>query len=253
MLKIRTTTMTKTLQAKRRVALPRVRRGNVEDAQRMRNAMTEAALALFARGGLDAVSMRGLAARLNISAMAPYHYFADKAELLSALWQHVLKDQYAAVSQAIEARVGARSRLRAFIDAFLLYYETHPDEYRLVFLTQHAAHQSEKVGAEQASIFIEFRSLFRRTTSEFAAEIGAGITHLKIAEDLVFIAQLGYLQAALLNRRYPWSERGELRSACVSQILLMVERCLVHGTEGTEGALPNGSEKRRKHPLVSRD
>ena len=72
----------------------------------MRNAMTDAALALFSEGGLDAVSMRGLSARLCVSAMAPYHYFADKAELLSALWQHVLKDQYAAVSQAIEGLWG---------------------------------------------------------------------------------------------------------------------------------------------------
>ena len=223
--------MTKTPQARKRAALPRVRRGNAEDAQRMRAVMIEAALTLFAQGGLDAVSMRGLSARLNISAMTPYHYFADKAELLSALWQHVLKDQYAAIFQAIEAHVGARARLRAYIDAFLLYYEAHPDEYRLVFLTQHAAHQSEKVGAEQASIFVELRSLFRRTTSEFAAEIGADITHLKIAEDLVVIALLGYLQAALLNRRYPWSERAVLRSACVSQTLLMIERCLTDGAD----------------------
>ena len=76
------------------------------------------------------------------------------------------------------------------------------------------------------------RSLFRRVTSEFAADIGAAITHLKIAEDLVVIAQLGYLQAALLNRRYPWSERAVLRSACISQILLMVERCLTEGADG---------------------
>jgi AcrR family transcriptional regulator len=201
----------------------------------MRAAMSETALTLFSEGGLDAVSMRGVSARLNISAMAPYHYFADKAELLSALWQHVLKDLYAAVLQAIEAHVGARARLRAYVDAFLLYYETHPDEYRLVFLTQHAAHPSEKVGAEQASIFVELRRLFRRTTSEFAAEIGADSTYLKIAEDLVFVAQLGYLQAALLNRRYPWSKRAVLRSACVSQSLLMVERCLIDGAEGAEG------------------
>ncbi len=212
----------------------------------MRAAMTEAALTLFSEGGLDAVSMRGVSARLNISAMAPYHYFADKAELLSALWQHVLKDLYAAVSQAIEAQVGARARLRAYIDAFLLYYETHPDEYRLVFLTQHAAHPSEKVGAEQANIFIELRDLFRRTTTEFAAEIGAGNTHLKIAEDLVFVAQLGYLQAALLNRRYPWSKMTALRSACVSQTLLTAERCLVDGAAGTDGtALPNGNRRKR--------
>jgi len=225
-------TLNKTSRAKRPVALPRVRRGNAEDAERMRATLTETALALFSDGGLDAVSMRGLSARLNISAMTPYHYFADKADLLSALWQHVLKDVYATVSRAIEEQVGARARLKAYIDAFLLYYETRPDEYRLVFLTQHAAHKSEKAGADQASIFIELRSLFRRTTTEFAAEIGSGPEHLKIAEDLVFIAQLGYLQAALLNRRYPWGEHTALRSACVNQTLLMVERCLINGAEG---------------------
>jgi len=199
----------------------------------MRAAMTETAWALFTKGGLDAVSMRSLSARLNISAMTPYHYFADKAELLSALWQHVLKDHYTAVSQATEGHAGARDRLRAFIDAFLLYYETHPDEYRLVFLTQHAAHHSERPGTDQASAFVELRSLFRRLTSELAADIGAETTHLKIAEDLVVIALLGYLQAALLNRRYPWSEPAVLRSACVSQTLLTVERCLIEGAEGT--------------------
>ena len=83
-------------------------------------------------------------------------------------------------------------------------------------MTQHAAHRSEKIDAEQASIFVDLRRLLRRTTSEFAAEIGAGNTHLKIAEDLLFIAQLGYLQAALLNRRYPWSKGAVLRSACGS-------------------------------------
>jgi AcrR family transcriptional regulator len=223
-------TATKTSRAKKPLA--RVRRGNVEDAERMRAALTETALALFAEGGLDAVSMRGLSARLQISAMTPYHYFADKAELLSALWQHVVKDVYVAVSRAIEAQVGARARLRAFIDAFLRYYETHPDEYRLVFSTQHAAHKTEKAGADQASIFIELRSLLRRTTSEFAAEVGADLTHVKIAEDLLFIAQLGYLQAALVNRRYPWSEHAVLRSACINQTLLMVERCLAHGGDG---------------------
>jgi len=225
-------TATKTSSAKKPDALPRVRRGNAEDAERMRATLTDTALALFAEGGLDAVSMRGLSARLNISAMAPYHYFADKAELLSALWQHVLKDLYKAVAGATRKQRGARARLKAYIDAFLLYYEAHPDEYRLVYLTQHAAHKTEKAGADQASIFIELRSLLRRTTTDFAAEIGAGPAHLKMAEDLLVIAQLGYLQAALLNRRYPWSERAALRSACISQALMMVERCLIHGAEG---------------------
>ena len=222
---------TKSRAAGETVPPPRTRRGNADDAQRMRSMLTEAALALFSKGGLDAVSMRAVSARLGISAMTPYHYFADKAELLSALWQHVLKDHHKAVSRAVERRTGARARLRAYIDAFLHFYETHPDEYRLVFMTQHAAHKTERVGPEQADIYAAMTDVFRRTMSELAAELGADLTHLKIAEDLVFVALLGYLQAALLNRRYAWSERSELRSACISQIVLTAERCLVHGAD----------------------
>jgi len=193
--------------------------------------LTETALVLFSDGRLDAVTMRGLCARLNHFAMTPYHYFTDKAELLSALWQHVLKDVYAAVSVAIEEQVGARARLKAYIDAFMHYYETHPHEYRLVLLTQHAA-QVREVRREPSAYLCRIERSLWRTTTEFAAEIGAGHTHLKIAEDLVVIAQLGYLQAALLNRRSPWSDHTALRSACVSQTLLMVERCLPHGAKG---------------------
>jgi AcrR family transcriptional regulator len=116
---------TKSRAAGKTVPPPRTRRGNADDAQRMRSMLTEAALALFSEGGLDAVSMRAVSARLGISAMTPYHYFADKAELLSALWQHVLKDHHKAVSRAVERRTGARARLRAYIDAFLHFYKTH--------------------------------------------------------------------------------------------------------------------------------
>jgi AcrR family transcriptional regulator len=208
----------------------RVRRGDADDAQRMRATLIEAALALFSAGGLDAVSMRALSARLGISAMTPYYYFESKAQLLSALWQHVLKDLYARVSEAVEQQSGARARLKAYIDAFLHFYETHPDEYRLVSLTQHAAHETEQVGPGQAGIFVDLRNLFRSTMSEFAAGVGTEATHLKIAEDLVIIMLFGYLQAAILNRRYPWSERALLRAACINQTLSMAERCLVEGT-----------------------
>jgi AcrR family transcriptional regulator len=210
-------------------ALPRVRRGNAEDAQRMRSTMAEAALALFSEGGLGAVSMRALSARLNISTMTPYHYFESKAELLSELWQHVLKEVYATVSRAVDEQAGARARLAAYAEAFLHYYETHPDQYRLVYMTQHGEHEAQSGGLERASVFLELRDLLRRLMSELAIELGADLRHVKIAEDLLVITLFGYLQAALLNRRYPWSRRELLRPACVAQLLLSAERCLADG------------------------
>jgi AcrR family transcriptional regulator len=73
--------------------------------------------ALFAEGGLEAVSMRALSTRLGISAMTPYYYFADKAELPNALWQQVLKEVVATISRALDAHAGARNRLPVLLCA----------------------------------------------------------------------------------------------------------------------------------------
>ena len=40
---------------------------------------------------------------------------------------------------------------------------------------------------------------------------------------------LGYLQAAMVNRRYPWTERAVLQSAYVDEIMAAVERVLLKG------------------------
>ena len=67
-------------------ARTRVRRGHEGDAERLRAELIDATLALFAEGGLDAVSVRAVAARVGVSPMTTYRYFANKAELLGGLW-----------------------------------------------------------------------------------------------------------------------------------------------------------------------
>src|SRR5436190_312577 len=115
---------------------PRVRRNNADDAQRMREELIAAALRLYAQGGLDAVSMRGVAAQVGVSAMAPYRYFQDKADLLNGLWQHVLWDLYRHVTAATAKQRTAADRERAADAALLGFWESHPDELRLVQATQ---------------------------------------------------------------------------------------------------------------------
>ncbi len=47
--------------------------------------MIEAALAALERGGVQALSLRGLARAVGVSQMAPYHHFADRADLLASI------------------------------------------------------------------------------------------------------------------------------------------------------------------------
>ncbi|MBS7668722.1 TetR/AcrR family transcriptional regulator [Croceicoccus gelatinilyticus] len=59
----------------------------VDPIERMRE-VTEAAHALICEGGLDAVTVRALAARLDCSTTAVTHYFKNKAEILLATYRH---------------------------------------------------------------------------------------------------------------------------------------------------------------------
>ena len=51
------------------------------------------ALALLDRDGLDAFSMRRLAAELGVSSMAAYYHFPSKASLLAEVYQHAFSER----------------------------------------------------------------------------------------------------------------------------------------------------------------
>jgi AcrR family transcriptional regulator len=55
-----------------------------------REMVIEAALDLIDTEGLAALNLRKLAGRMGISAMTPYHYFDDKADLLAAMVEYAM-------------------------------------------------------------------------------------------------------------------------------------------------------------------
>jgi AcrR family transcriptional regulator len=60
--------------------------------------ITQTALHLADREGIDALSMRRLATELNVSTMAVYHHFANKAELLQAVTHEIWLEGFAMVN-----------------------------------------------------------------------------------------------------------------------------------------------------------
>lgn len=220
-----------------------MRRNNAEDAQRLRGELLDAAMQLFAQGGMEAVSMRAVAAQVGVSAMAPYRYFTDKAELLSGLWQFVVRALQEQMVAAIAAAHGGRARQRASIETFLGYWETHPDHYHLVYMSGTPAQRAGYSKLGEAPVYAEMLKLVHGVTTDLAQELGVDTTHAKLAGDIRFAMLLGYLQGMLANQRYPWSERAVLRAAYIEQVMAAVERCLVHGPlqagpHGDDGIVP---------------
>jgi AcrR family transcriptional regulator len=69
--------------------VPKRRRGrppaSPEDLQIARDRICDAALVLFDRGGIEAISMREIAGEIGVSQMMAYTYFPTKDHLLQEL------------------------------------------------------------------------------------------------------------------------------------------------------------------------
>ena len=219
----------KTSPSKTAPARARVRRGSEADADRLRDELLAAALALFIQGGLEAVTMRAVATQVGVSAMTPYRYFEDKNHLLRGIWQHVLSAAWHEMLAASQAQADVHDRIRAQIDAFIDYWEANPQHYRLVYMTEQTTRRDEHGTLSTLPIYTDVLDASLGASRDLAAQVGGDPAHAKLASDIRFMMVSGYLHARLVNRRYPWSAVDVLRPAFVELILEAMTDCLRNG------------------------
>lgn len=209
-------------------ARPRVRRGNADDAQQLRHDLLGAALELFEQGGLDAVSVRAVAARVGVSHMAMYRYFANKRELLAGLSELAMRAAIRQVREASQATGDARQRYGAAMAAYIDYWQRNPEQYCLAygFSSLHEIAEPAPKLARHAG-YEEGLELWRSLVGALADAIGAPPQRVKLAQDLGIAMMLGYMHGVFALRRYPWSKEPGFRAAYLAQLQQAVERCLL--------------------------
>ena len=89
----------------------------------------KAAAELLAEGGVEALTMRSLAARAAIPVATIYRYFANREEIIAAYLDHDLEQIDAAVEAAVLAldRVTARSLTEAVVLGHMRHHQAHPE------------------------------------------------------------------------------------------------------------------------------
>lgn len=208
----------------------RVRRGNEADQQALRRAALGAAKALFREGGLSSVTMRAVASQVGVSAMALYHYFPSKADLLHGLWETTITELQAELTTAVAAAgTSPQARLRAWVDAFFRYYEARPDSYRLVFmLDRHETEAPETPSWAEHPVFREVLQASTALSRDVAEALGGNCDEprLRRASELRLLISVGYLHSRLINTRHPWSDMPALRATTIDLIVQTVEQCL---------------------------
>jgi AcrR family transcriptional regulator len=98
-----------------------------------REKLVDAAERLFGQHGLEAVTMRQLAAELGVSPMTPYRYFADKDAILAAVRTRAFNRHAEALELAFAAGASPLERANAVGRAYLAFALGAPEAYKLMF------------------------------------------------------------------------------------------------------------------------
>jgi AcrR family transcriptional regulator len=108
-----------------------------EDREKLRTLILDAARTLFVELGIEAVSMREIARKINYSATTLYNHFADKEALLQA----VCDEDFLALASGMRDIMqlpGLIERIQALCIGYAQFALSHPNHYRLMFMTPRA-------------------------------------------------------------------------------------------------------------------
>jgi AcrR family transcriptional regulator len=102
----------------------------------LREALLTEAFRTLEAGGLEGLSLRGIAEATGVSKTAPYRHFADKRDLLVSLAAEGFRELADSLEAAIPPEGGSNEALgeiRAMIRAYVDFARARPALYRLMF------------------------------------------------------------------------------------------------------------------------
>lgn len=99
----------------------------------LKEACIQAAREVIAEQGVEGLSMRDVARRLEISHQAPYRHFPSRDHLLVEIMRRCFEDFAQFIDE--KSKANTADELRGMGEAYMLYAALKPLEYRLMFGT----------------------------------------------------------------------------------------------------------------------
>jgi len=105
------------------------------ERDQMRANLLNAARELFVARGVDAVTMREIAKKIDYSPTTIYHHFKDKEALIQELCITDFKTLGAELKNILEIKAPV-ARMVALGSAYASFALQHPNHYRMMFMTE---------------------------------------------------------------------------------------------------------------------
>lgn len=118
-----------------------------KEIQQLKTLIIDAARQLFVTKGVEAVSMREIAKGIGYSATSIYSYFADKEAVLRA----ICDTDFLALASSLNSTMQIPDpveRMIALGHGYAEFALSHPNHYRIMFMTSHQSAHLEKANHE---------------------------------------------------------------------------------------------------------
>ncbi len=100
----------------------------------LRQALIDEAVLMLRDTRPEALSMRELARRLDVSLAAPHHHFAEKDDLFAAIAENAFVELATRIAAHLQGT--PRQRVRAIARIYLAFADEEPMRYRVMYLPQ---------------------------------------------------------------------------------------------------------------------
>lgn len=217
---------------------PRLRRGPAEMAA-LKREMLERARKIYRDEGVEALSMRRLAQELGISTMAIYSYFESKKALLDGLWIEVFEALTDELLDASKDQRAPRKVLEAHTRCLLDFWERHPEQFRMIYMSLTQTGSLEEIGQSQQPVYNRLLGLMRERVAACAPEgFEPDETAIRLICDQMSVRTMGYLMMVIGLPRYPLYDREALREFTVQGVLRDVADQFARFASGANAATP---------------
>lgn len=190
---------------------PRERRER--EREEIRTRILDAARELFAAEGVEAVTMRRIADRIEYSPTAIYFHFRDKEALVAELCDCDFR-AFAAVFLDIARIPDPVERLKAAGAAYVRFGLTNPNHYRVMFMTPR---NMDKTSLEKGNPAEDAYAFLRGIVSELIAkDLVREETDADLVSQVIWSAMHGLVSLEIAKCNDTWvdwrpiEERGRL-------------------------------------------
>lgn len=174
---------------------------------------------LFAKGGYEGVSMRGIAKAAGCSLGAVYTLFPNKRAILRGIGDEAFDALDRALARATNATDAAIDRLNLLGVAYVKFWRARPDDFRTLFLIE------DRVIDPGERYFVDTSKSLGRVVARFMAPAEEAITageingEARAVVELIFCALHGVCSGIIAMPEYRWHVPDKMAGEMMEALL----------------------------------